>query len=124
MAMSEEHKLTLKRLRKTFVENLEIDLVLDELVSNNIITYEDEDRIQAGKTTGEKIRTLLRLLPRKGDKAFGVLYASQKDKPWLQKMMVENQSNPVQGTYDASKRYVFCGRLQICNYFGHILRNC
>ena len=97
MAMSEEHRRTLKRMRKIFVENLEINPVLDELVSNDILNYEDEDRIKAAETTEEMIRTLLRILPRKGDKAFGALYASQEDKPWLQQMMVKKQSDPMQG---------------------------
>ena len=73
MAMTQHHRKILRSARVFLLENLDIDLIIPHLVSELLLSAADEDGLAAKQTKRDKIKYLLDLLPRKGDKGYSAL---------------------------------------------------
>lgn len=82
--MNQQDKLKLQQNRTAIVKDLDVKSVLDQLYADGIISSEDFERINAEKTTQDRCRYLLDMLPSKGPRAFSCFRESlQKDTKWL-----------------------------------------
>lgn len=69
--MTEVHRVILRRARICLLENLDMQ-ILDHLIAKLIVNAEDEDIINATNIRRDKIKQLMDLLPRRGDRAYRV----------------------------------------------------
>ena len=70
--MTEKHKDTITSNYEK-LENLNADRVMVSLVSEGIITFDDQEKIKSEKTSKEQAQALLHLLVKRQDRAFYVL---------------------------------------------------
>ena len=73
MAMTEAHRRILQRNHCLLVSDLDIDLALPRLYQEGVLSSEQLSRIEAEKIREDRCREFLRLLPRRGDRAFTIL---------------------------------------------------
>ncbi|XP_072038363.1 death domain-containing protein CRADD-like [Amphiura filiformis] len=69
--MTDRHRAILRKSRVFLVPDIELSII-DHLVSELVLTAEDEERINAEKVRHDKIRKLIQLLPRRGDNAYDI----------------------------------------------------
>ncbi|XP_078618107.1 uncharacterized protein LOC144885843 isoform X2 [Branchiostoma floridae x Branchiostoma japonicum] len=69
-AMSEEHKLALKRHRSTIVEHVNPYLMTDYLLDRGIITSPIAGELRRSESQPEAVEKILDMLPSRGDPAF------------------------------------------------------
>ena len=80
--MDDIHRDILRRNRSALSKDLEPKKILSNLV--DVLDVQDEEKIRAEKTRKGASYALLDMLPRRGQKAFGVLMeALQKKQPHL-----------------------------------------
>ena len=84
--MSNRCRVILRKSRRFLVQDLDLGIV-DYLVSELIITQDDEERIAAEKVNSDKARKLLELLARKGQRAYNVFVRVLKER---QKYLYDN----------------------------------
>jgi hypothetical protein len=68
--MEEEHRTRLQFHREAIVKDLEVTDISDYLISKAVITDDDSERISAETTRRDRVHEFLRLLVRRGNKAF------------------------------------------------------
>jgi len=74
--MERKHELVLLMNYEFLLKNLDVDGVLPKLVGSQIFNLDDCERVKAEVTTEDKAGKLLKILTRKGDKAYDVFLKS------------------------------------------------
>ena len=73
------HKKTLQKKRKTLVDHLEPDKLLDYLLSEEVFDKVDYDKIRSFTTSQEQSRQLLDILVLRGSTAYPCFLQALKD---------------------------------------------
>ena len=68
--MTDDHRTRIRQNRIQFVDDLNVVEVLDNLSQCNAITVEECQEVQSKETRQNQVRTLLDILPRRGELAF------------------------------------------------------
>lgn len=95
-----KHKLVLKRVRETFIEELEVAPIINALLAQMTISQEEFNRIAAGKTREKKVKSLLDLTPKKCEHMFNNLsnlLGVHQD--WLREKLSTEIENVTEGNY-------------------------
>ncbi len=95
--MSDRRRAVLRKSRVFLVPDMDLSIV-DHLVSELILTEEDEERINAEKVRHDKVRKLIDLLPRRGEVAYNVFMKILKEQQsflYDQVKVLEDQSDDV-----------------------------
>ena len=88
----------MKRGRDELVEQLIVGKVLDRLFSQTIINQEEYQKIKVKETEEERVRTLLDLIPVKGQRAYDELLTFlSSNKPWLYRRLIELNDSITEG---------------------------
>ncbi|XP_022096017.1 death domain-containing protein CRADD-like [Acanthaster planci] len=77
--MSSRYADVLDQCRVALVKDLNPDDVMDYLIADRVLVPDDKERVDARSTRREKVRELLDLLARRGDRAFITFMAALKD---------------------------------------------
>ena len=77
--MDEQHTKILKINHKYLVQNLQVVDILDFVVSRGIINDEEREELETERTSFKAARKFLRILPKKGPKAYGIFLEALED---------------------------------------------
>ncbi|XP_049805088.1 apoptotic protease-activating factor 1-like [Schistocerca nitens] len=84
-------RLKLQNLRDEIVQDLDVDDIVDGLLSSAVITEEERESIFSEKTRKARVRHLLDLLPSKGSCAFDNFVRNLKSEyQWLYSKLIED----------------------------------
>ena len=88
--MDEKKRNILRNVRMALVKDMDAAEVLLEMSADHVFSDTDEDEINAEKTRQKQCQTMLRILPRRGDKAFSsFVKALEKVQPHLANLIFE-----------------------------------
>ena len=80
--MDDKHREILRRQRPRLLRNLEVVRLLPKLFS--VLNTDDEEEVKAEATRRKKVEKLLKILPKKGPKAFELFVKGlQEIQPFL-----------------------------------------
>ena len=106
--MTNSHRELLTANRVDIVDDLLVDDVLTELVSNFVFDNDDVELIHAESTSKRQAEKLLDLLVNKGDQAFSHFLAALKDPyPHIVELLeTDNQANPRKISFAADEQNI------------------
>ncbi|XP_022809067.1 uncharacterized protein LOC111346046 [Stylophora pistillata] len=70
--LSDKHRQILNRVKPDLLKDMDPDEVLLHMAADDVFTQSEEEKIQAQPTRWEKCKELLKILPRKGTKAYRI----------------------------------------------------
>ena len=82
--MDFSHRNNLRYCRQKIVEDLDVLDIIDNLIENEILDDETQERIMSERTRRDRVRALLDTLPTRGPRAYKVFIgALERDYAWL-----------------------------------------
>lgn len=82
--MDPQDREKLRQHRIAIVKDLNVEMIMDRLLQDGILSSEDRERILGERTTQDRCRFLLDMLPTKGPKSFGSFKMALRDNHgWL-----------------------------------------
>ena len=94
--MDFSHRNNLRYCRQKIVEDLDVLDIIDNLIENEIVDDETQERIMSERTRRDRVRALLDTLPTRGPRAYKVfLGALERDYAWLAEVIQTKQQSDI-----------------------------
>ena len=88
--MSEKYRNILRKARESLVKDMDPKNILLKMAGTKVFTDDDEEEIKAGLTRRQQCEQLLYILPRRGDRAYGIFKnALEEDQPHLVNLILK-----------------------------------
>ena len=94
--MDFSHRNNLRYCRQKIVEDLDVLDIIDNLIENEIVDDETQERIMSERTRRDRVRALLDSLPTRGPRAYKVFLAAlETDYAWLAEVIQTKQQSDI-----------------------------